>query len=52
MVIEKQAKLIESLAGTINEKDWASDILNKCSLIREAVLIIEKEARKRESSEL
>lgn len=49
--IEKQARLVEALAGSITEMAWARDIMAKCALIREALDVIENEARKREAGE-
>ncbi|WP_454813797.1 hypothetical protein [Labrys neptuniae] len=34
--IEPQAKLIEALAATMEDRDWASDIIGRCSQIIEA----------------
>lgn len=43
--VEKQARLIESLAGTMSDNMWGDDILQRCRLIREALEEIEKSAR-------
>lgn len=43
--VEKQAKLIESLAGTMTDNMWGDDILQRCRMIREALEDIEKSAR-------
>lgn len=49
--VEIQAKLIESLAGTMTDNMWGDDILQRCRLIREALEEIEKSARDARSGE-
>lgn len=43
--IEKQARLIESLAGTMTNNMWSDEILTRCRQIKEAVDEIEKVSR-------
>ncbi|NTF17526.1 hypothetical protein G6L37_03885 [Agrobacterium rubi] len=40
--IEPQARLIASLAETMNDRMWASDIAERCRMIRRAVEEIER----------
>jgi len=49
--VEKKAKLIESLAGTMTDNMWGDDILQRCRLIREALEEIEKSALSARSGE-
>jgi len=49
--IEPQAKLIAALADTMTDSMWASEIIQRCAQIIEAVKIIEREARSREGGE-
>jgi len=49
--IKPQAKLIAALADTMNESDWASDILTKCAQIEAAVNEIRQIAASRAGGE-
>jgi hypothetical protein len=49
--IEPHARLIASLAETMSDNMWASDVLTRCRQIEEAVAEIRKVARSREGGE-
>jgi hypothetical protein len=49
--IEPQTKLIASLAETMKNSDWASDILERCRMIRQAVEEVERIAGSRRGGE-
>jgi len=49
--IKPQAKLIAALADTMNESDWASDILTKCAQIETALREIRQIAASRAGGE-
>lgn len=49
--LERQAKLVEALAGSITDRSWADDVLTKVGQMRQALDEIEKEARRRAAGE-
>lgn len=49
--IEPQARLVASLAETMKDKMWASDIIARCRQMRQAIEEIERIARAREGGE-
>lgn len=49
--IMPQARLVASLAETMSDNMWASDILGRCAQMRQAIEEIERIARKREPGE-
>lgn len=48
---ESHAKLIAALAENINNIDYASDVIKKCSLMKEAIEKLEKIAKEKIRSE-
>lgn len=49
--IEQQARLVASLAETMTNRMWGSDILERCRMIRKAVEEIERIAHGRAAGE-
>lgn len=49
--IEAQARLIAALAETMTDDMWASEILNRCAQMREAIAKIERTAESRRGGE-
>lgn len=49
--IDPKARLIAALAENMSDRDWGSDILNKCAQIRQALERIEQIARSRAGGE-